>query len=51
MLGRLLDLRYGDSDLQRIWGDLDPTQRHASQVATDQALLDGRELRLVGLHE
>src|SRR6478609_5331824 len=46
---RRLDLLPGDRDLQLVGADLDPTEWHEGQMATDKALLDGRELGLVGL--
>jgi hypothetical protein len=48
-VGRVLDLLPGDSRFEALGPDLDSTERHKGQVATDEALLDGRELRLVGL--
>src|ERR1039458_10220254 len=48
-VGRVLDLLPGDSRFEALGPDLDSTERHKGQVAADEALLDGRELRLVRL--
>src|SRR6185312_3486774 len=48
-IGRGLDLLRGRGDLQLIGADLDAAKWYEGQVAADEALLDGRELRLVGL--
>jgi hypothetical protein len=47
--GRGLDLILGHRDLEVIGTDLNPAERHKSQVAVDKAFLDSGELRLVGL--
>src|SRR5436305_951335 len=46
---RRLDLLLGDRYLQVIGTDRDPAQRDKGQVAANEALLDGGELRLIVL--
>jgi len=48
-VGRGPDLVLRHGDLQVFGTDLNAGQRHEGQVAADEALLDGSELRLVGL--
>ena len=48
-VGGVFDLRPGDGRLQAVRADLDSAERHEGQVAADEALLDGREPRLVRL--
>jgi hypothetical protein len=48
-VGRGPDLLLRHGDLQVFGTDLNAGQRHEGQVAADEALLDGSELRLVGL--
>ena len=45
-----LDLFLGYRYSQLVGADLDPAEWHEGQVAGDEALLDGGELRLVGLN-
>ena len=44
-----LDLRLGNRYLEVIRTHRDPAQRHKREVAADEALLDGGELRLIVL--
>ena len=48
-VGRGLDLLSGHRYLQFVRADPNPCERDEGQVASDEALLDGRELRLVVL--